>query len=133
MIIISITLILTNVEKTFTNTTNLIIALVVFIIMSISAVGLILADKKSRFSGQGSTAYFASPMYFFEALMPPVVLLVLGLINDDFGLIASSLGGCALGILPFVCATPIKRISDYYEISGLVFGLVAALIVFAGA
>ena len=133
IIIISITLILTNVEKTFTNTTNLIIALVVFIVMSISAVGLIFADKKSRFSGQGSTAYFASPMYFFEALMPPVVLLVLGLINDDFGLIASSLGGCALGILPFVCATPIKRISDYYEISGLVFGLVAALIVFAGA
>ena len=133
MIMVAVTLNLTNVEKVFSNNLNLIIALIVFIVMSLSAVGLIFADKKSRFSGQGSTAYFASPMYFFEALIPPVVLLILGIINGDFHLVLSSFAGCALGTIPFLCATPIKRVSDYYEISGLVFGLVSALIVFVGA
>ena len=108
-------------------------ALAVFVVMSLSAVGLILADKKSRFSGQGPAAYFASPMYFFEALLPPLVILIIALINRATDLVWASLTGLALGTLPFICATPIKRISDFYEITGLVFGLVASLIVFVGA
>jgi hypothetical protein len=31
--------------------------------------------------------------------------------------------------VPFGCVIPIKRISDFYEITGLIFGIAAALIV----
>lgn len=120
---------ITNVEKTIKNDANPIAALIVFVIMSISAAALILADKKSRFSGQGASAYFGSPLYFLEALLPAAVLFVLGLIQENVELMRASLGGIALGILPFGCVIPIKRISDFYEITGLIFGLVAALIV----
>ena len=133
MVIVAVALNLTNVEKSFKNTENLVAALLVFVVMSISAVGLILADKKSRFSGQGPAAYFASPMYFAEALLPPLVVLILSLINRNTDLVWSSLTGIALGTLPFLCASPIRRISDFYEITGLFFGIVAALIVFVGA
>lgn len=133
MVILSSALNLTNVEAALDDTTKLIITLIVFVILSLSAVALILADKKSRFSGQGPAAYFASPMYFFEALIPSVVLLILGTIQGNNDVIMASLGGCALGTLPFLCVVPIKRISDYYEITGLIFGLVGALIVFVAA
>ena len=43
------------------------------------------------------------------------------------------MAGVALGILPFCCVMPIKRISDFYEITGLIFGLSAAFIVLAAA
>ncbi|MCR4767699.1 MAG: hypothetical protein K5875_07045 [Saccharofermentans sp.] len=130
MIIVATALNITNFEKKFKDNSNWITTLLVFVLMSLSAVALVLADKKSRFSGQGATAYFGSPLYFAEGLIPPAVLLILGAINGNFDLILSSVAGLALGILPFVCATPIKRISDFYEITGLVFGLVAALVVF---
>ncbi len=129
MILVAASLNLTNVEKTLKNDANPIAALIVFVIMSLSAVALILADKKSRFSGQGPSAYFGSPMYFIEALLPSVVLLILGVIHGTEDLIRVSLAGVALGIIPFGCVIPIKRISDFYEITGLIFGLAAALIV----
>ena len=112
---------------------GLIVALIIFVVMSISAVALVLADKKSRFSGQGPAAYFASPMYFIEALIPSSVILILGIINGNSEIIRASLAGIATGVLPFVCAVPIKRISDYYEITGLVFGGIAAIIIFVFA
>ena len=90
---------------------------------------LILADKKSRFSGQGASAYFGSPIYFIEALLPPVVLLIMGLIHGNAEIIKASSAGIALGIIPFGCIMPIKRISDFYEITGMIFGIAAALIV----
>lgn len=130
MIIVSTALNITNVEKKFKDNSNWIIALLVFILMSLSAVALILADKKSRFSGQGATAYFGSPLYFVEVLIPSAVLLILGVIHGNGELILSSVAGLSLGILPFICTVPIKRISDFYEISGLVFGLASALVVF---
>ena len=68
-------------------------------------------------------------MYFIEALLPSVVLLILGVIHGTEDLIRVSLAGVALGIIPFGCVIPIKRISDFYEITGLIFGLAAALIV----
>lgn len=129
MILIAASLNLTNVGNVLKNDANPVAAMIVFVVMSISAVALILADKKSRFSGQGASAYFGSPMYFFEALLPPAVLLVMGIIGENGELIRASLAGVALGILPFGCVMPIKRISDFYEITGLIFGLVAALIV----
>ena len=130
MVISGTALNVTNVESALKDNPNLIITLVVFVIMSISAVALILADKKSRISGQGAAAYFASPAYYIEALFPPLVLLILSAIQGNTEIMKASFSGCALGILPFLCAVPIKRISDYYEITGLVFGIVAALIVF---
>ncbi|MBR3247072.1 MAG: hypothetical protein IKG03_01585 [Clostridiales bacterium] len=129
MILVAASLNLTNVEDTLKNDANPIAALIVFVLMSVSAAALILADKKSRFSGQGASAYFGSPMYFIEALLPPAVLLVMGLIQENAELIRASLTGVAVGVIPFGCAMPIKRISDFYEITGLLFGLVAALIV----
>ena len=129
MILVSASLNLTNVENTLKNDANPIAALIVFVLMSISAVALIFADKKSRFSGQGASAYFGSPLYFFEALFPPVVMLIMGLIQENVDLIRASLAGIALGTIPFGCVTPIKRISDFYEITGLLFGMAAALIV----
>lgn len=133
MVMIAAALILTNVEEAFGKTSNLIVALIVFVVMSLSAVGLILADKKSRFSGQGPAAYFGSPLYFAEALIPPAVLFILGLINGNGEIIRASLAGGAIGVIPFLCTTPIKRISDFYEITGLIFGIIAALIVFVAA
>ena len=44
-------------------------------------------------------------------------------------IVMASLSGIALGIVPFGCVIPIKRISDFYEITGLIFGIAAALIV----
>lgn len=129
MIITAASLNLTNVENKLKNDSNPVAALIVFVVMSLSAAALILADKKSRFSGQGASAYFGSPLYFFEALLPPVVLLIMGLIQENWELVRASFAGIALGILPFSCVTPIKRISDFYEITGMIFGLVAALIV----
>lgn len=129
MILAAASLNLTNVENILKNDSNPVAALIVFVIMSISAVALILADKKSRFSGQGASAYFGSPIYFIEALLPAAVLLVMGLIHENGELIKASSAGIALGIIPFGCVIPIKRISDFYEITGLVFGLAAALIV----
>ena len=133
MVIVSSCLNLTNVETALDNTSNLIVTLIVFVVLSLSAVALILADKKSRFSGQGPAAYFASPMYFVEALIPSVVLLIMGAIHGNSEVVIASMGGIALGVLPFLCVVPIKRISDYYEITGLIFGLVGALIVFVAA
>ena len=133
MTVTAILLNYTNIEDAFADSKNLIAALLVFVVMSFSAVGLVLADKKSRFSGQGPAAYFGSPVYYFEALLPSTVLLILGLINGNDAIIRASFAGGVIGILPFVCTTPIKRISDFYEISGMVFGLVAALVVFVGA
>jgi len=133
MIIVAASLNLTNVESRLTDVSRLIVALIIFVVMSISAVALVLADKKSRFSGQGPAAYFASPMYFIEALIPSSVILILGLINGNSEIIRASLAGIATGVLPFVCAVPIKRISDYYEITGLVFGGIAAIIIFVFA
>lgn len=130
MIIAGTALNITNVESVIKDNPNLIVTLVVFVLMSISAVALILADKKSRASGQGAAAYFASPAYFVEALFPPLVMLILASIRGNAEVVRASVTGCSLGILPFLCAVPIKRISDYYEITGLIFGIVAALIVF---
>ena len=129
MILVAASLNLTNVETILKNEANPVAALIVFVVMSISGAALILADKKSRFSCQGASAYFGSPMYFFEALIPSAVLLVMGLIQDNTVLVNASLAGVALGIIPFGCVMPIKRISDFYEITGLIFGLAAAFIV----
>lgn len=133
MILVAASLNLTNVEITLKNEPNPVAALIVFVVMSISAVALILSDKKSRYSGQGASAYFGSPIYFAEALLPSAVLLALGLIQENVELIRVSLAGVALGILPFCCVMPIKRISDFYEITGIIFGLSAAFIVLAAA
>ena len=130
MIIAGTALNITNVESVIKDNPNLIITLIVLVFMSISALALILADKKSRASGQGAAAYFASPAYFVEALFPPLVMLIFGAIHGSSEIVSASVTGCALGVLPFLCAVPIKRISDYYEITGLIFGIVAALIVF---
>lgn len=129
MILAAASLNLTNVEDTLKNDANPIAALIVFVLMSLSAAALILSDKKSRFSGQGASAYFGSASYFLEAIIPPVVLLIMGLIQENVELIRASLAGIALGVIPFGCVMPIKRISDFYEITGLLFGLAAALIV----
>lgn len=130
MIIAASSLNLTKVESIVKNDANPVGALIVFVVMSLSAVALILADKKSRFSGQGASAYFGSPVYYFEALLPSGVLLVMGLIQENGDLVSASLAGIALGVIPFCCVLPIKRISDFYEITGLIFGIVAGLIVF---
>ena len=129
MILAGAALNLTNIEKALKDDINPIAALIVFVIMSLSAVALIFADKKSRFSGMGPSAYFGSVMYFIEALIPPVVMLVMGLIQKNEEIVMASLSGIALGIVPFGCVIPIKRISDFYEITGLIFGIAAALIV----
>ncbi|MBR2597438.1 MAG: hypothetical protein IKE09_02685 [Clostridiales bacterium] len=129
MILAGAALNLTNIEKALKDDINPIAALIVFVIMSLSAVALIFADKKSRFSGMGPSAYFGSVMCFIEALIPPVVMLVMGLIQKNEEIVMASLSGIALGIVPFGCVIPIKRISDFYEITGLIFGIAAALIV----
>lgn len=121
---------ITNVEKAFADSANWVNALIVFVVMSLSAVALILADKKSKASGQGRTAYFASPAYFIESLVPSVALAVIGIIEGNPELVKYSLVGFGLSVLPCVCAIPIKRISDYYEVSGLVFGIIAGIVVF---
>lgn len=133
LILVGIGLNVTNVVTSVKDVPNMVATLLAFIVMSLSAVSLILADKKSRFSGQGAAAYFGSPMYFFEALLPSAVLLILGLIHGNNEIVSASVSGLALGTLPFICVIPIKRISDYYEITGLIFGLVASLIVFVSA
>ena len=130
MVITGTALNVTNIEKAFTNSSNWINALIVFIVMSLSAVALILSDKKSKASGQGRTAYFASPAYFIESLVPSAVLLVIGLMQGNEELAVYSAVGVGISVLPCVCAIPIKRISDYYEVSGLVFGIIAGIVVF---
>ena len=130
MVISGTVLNVTNVEKAFVNSSNWINALIVFVVMSLSAVALILADKKSKASGQGRTAYFASPAYFIESLVPSVVLAVIGTIEGNHELVVYSCVGVGISALPCVCAIPIKRISDYYEVSGLVFGIIAGIVVF---
>ena len=127
MVITGTALNVTNIEKAFSNSTN---SLIVFIVMSLSAVALILSDKKSKASGQGRTAYFASPAYFIESLVPSAVLLVIGMMQGNKELAVYSAVGVGISVLPCVCAIPIKRISDYYEVSGLVFGIIAGIIVF---
>ena len=129
MILAGAALNLTNVENTLKDDINPIAALIVFVLMSLSAVALIFADKKSRFSGMGPSAYFGSPMYFIEVLIPPVVMLIMGLIQKNEEILRASLAGIALGIVPFGCVIPIKRVSDFYEVTGLLFGIAAALIV----
>ena len=129
LIIIASAVNLTNVGSTIKENADPIVAILVFIVMSLSAAALIFADKKSRFSGQGPTAYFGSPIYFAEALIPSLVLFILGLIRGDHELIRAGFAGVILGVVPFGCVTPIKRISDFYEITGLIFGIIAALIV----
>ena len=129
MILAGAALNLTNVEITLKDDINPIAALIVFVLMSLSAVALIFADKKSRFSGQGPSAYFGSPMYFVEVLIPPVVMLIMGLIQKNEEIVRASLAGVILGIVPFGCVIPIKRVSDFYEITGLLFGIAAGLIV----
>jgi hypothetical protein len=130
MVITGTALNVTNIEKAFSNSTNWVNALIVFIVMSLSAVALILSDKKSKASGQGRTAYFASPAYFIESLVPSAVLLVIGMMQGNKELAVYSAVGIGISVLPCVCAIPIKRISDYYEVSGLVFGIIAGIIVF---
>ena len=130
MIVLGTALNLSRAELEIKDTTNLINALVIFVIMSLSAVALILSDKKSRASGQGRSAYFARPIYFIEVLFPAAALLVFAVIRGNGVLMDSALTGIGLSIVPVVCAIPIKRVSDYYEVSGLVFGVIAALIIF---
>lgn len=130
MIVFGTALNLMNVEKKFGTTDNIIEALIVFVVMSLSAVALILSDKKSRAARLGRTAFFASPAYFIEVLIPPVVLLIMGIIQSNPELITSSIVGITLTVLPLVCALPLKRLSDYYELTGLVFGIVAGVIMF---
>ena len=130
MVIVGTSLNLTNIEKAFKNSANWVNALVVFIVMSLSAVALILSDKKSKASGQGRTAYFASPAYFIESLVPSAVLLAISLMQGNKDLAVYSAVGVGISVLPCVCAIPIKRISDYYEVSGLVFGIIAGIVVF---
>ena len=130
MVIVGTSLNLTNIEKAFRNSANWVNALIVFIVMSLSAVALILSDKKSKASGQGRTAYFASPAYFIESLVPSAVLLAISLMQGNKDLAVYSAVGVGISVLPCVCAIPIKRISDYYEVSGLVFGIIAGIVVF---
>ena len=130
MVIVGTSLNLTNIEKAFKNSANWVNALIVFIVMSLSAVALILSDKKSKASGQGRTAYFASPAYFIESLVPSAVLLAISLVQGNKDLAVYSAVGVGISVLPCVCAIPIKRISDYYEVSGLVFGIIAGIVVF---
>ena len=130
MVIVGTSLNLTNIEKAFKDSANWVNALIVFIVMSLSAVALILSDKKSKASGQGRTAYFASPAYFIESLVPSAVLLAIGLMQGNKELAVYSAVGVGISVLPCVCAIPIKRISDYYEVSGLVFGIIAGIVVF---
>lgn len=130
MIVLGTALNFSRAELEFQNSSNWIKALIIFVVMSLSAVALILSDKKSRASGQGRSAYFASPIYFIEVLFPSAALLVFAVLRGNGVLMDSAVTGLGLSILPVVCAIPIKRVSDYYEVSGLVFGVIASLIVF---
>ena len=130
MIIFGAALNFTNVEKSFSDSTNWISVLIVFVVMSMSAVALILSDKKSRAAGYGATAFFASPAYFVEAFVPSLALLIVSAIQGNEELVWASAAGIALTVLPCICAIPIKRISDYYEVSSLIFGIVAGVVLF---
>ena len=130
MIIFGAALNFTNVEKSFSDSTNWISVLIIFVVMSMSAVALILSDKKSRAAGYGATAFFASPAYFVEAFVPSLALLIVSAIQGNGELVWASAAGIALTVLPCICAIPIKRISDYYEVSSLIFGIVAGVVLF---
>ena len=130
MIIFGAALNFTNVEKSFSDSTNWISVLIVFVVMSMSAVALILSDKKSRAAGYGATAFFASPAYFVEAFVPSLALLIVSAIQGNGELVWASAAGIVLTVLPCICAIPIKRISDYYEVSSLIFGIVAGVVLF---
>ncbi len=105
-------------------------SLIVFVVSSLSAFVLARADRKSRFAGEGPASYFGNPAYFLETMIPPVALLVVSVMRANSSDICYSSLALACGLIPYCAAVTIKRYSDFFEMSGAVYGILMGILVY---
>lgn len=111
-------------------TVKLAAAMIVFVVSSLSAYVLAKADRKSRFVGEGPASYFGDPVYFIETMIPPAAFLVISITGaNGFGICYASLA-LACGLIPFAAAVTIKRVSDFFEATGVTYGILMGILVY---
>ena len=106
------------------------LSIMVLLLDSATISMLATVDKKSRFAGEGPGSYLGNPVYFIETMIPAAAGLVMAFVGKDFTLLRFSLAGIAICTLPYFAAESIKRSSDYFELAGVVHGIIMALLVY---
>lgn len=129
-LVIGVILVFTDITGIEQDTIKLAAALIVFIVSSLSALTLARADRKSRFVGEGPASYFGNPAYFIETIIPAGALLVISIMRGFGSEICYASMALACGIIPFAAAVTIKRFSDFFEATGVVFGTLMAVLVY---
>ena len=127
----AVTLLFSDITRRERTGSVLLLTVMVLLLDSVTVSMLAIIDKKSRFAGEGSGSYLGNPIYFIETLIPAIAGLVMSFIVKDFTLLRFSLAGIAVASLPYFASQPIKRASDYVELTGAVHGIIMALLVFA--
>ena len=130
ILVIGAILVFTDITAVEQDSIKLAAALSVFIVSSLSALTLARADRKSRFVGEGPASYFGNPVYFIETIIPAVALLFVSILRGYGSEICYASMALACGIIPFAASVTIKRFSDFFEATGVVFGTLMAILVY---
>lgn len=129
-LVAGVILVFTDITAIEQDSTKLAAALIVFIVSSLSALALARSDRKSRFVGEGPASYFGNPIYFIETIIPAGALLVISIMRGSGSEMCYASMALACGIVPFVSAVTIKRFSDFFEATGVVFGMLMGILVY---
>ena len=130
MLVLGVILVYTDVSGIGKTGLKLIVSLVVFIVSCLSGYVLSMADRKSRSVGEGPASYFGNGGYFFETLIPALALLAVSVIRSNGSDMCYALSALACGVIPFAAAVTVKRISDFFESAGFVYGTLMAILVY---
>lgn len=130
MLVLGVTLVCTDVSGIEKSAVKLGVSLFVFVISCLTGYVLSRADRKSRFVGEGPASYFGNPAYFFETLIPALALLAVSVIRSNGSNMCYALSALACGVIPFAAAVTVKRISDFFESAGFVYGTLMAILVY---
>ena len=82
------------------------------------------------FAGEGPAAYFGSPVYFIETIIPATAFLVISIMRANGTNICYASMALACGVIPFAAAVTVKRFSDLFEAAGFAYGTLMAILVY---
>ena len=130
MLVLGAALVYTDISGVEKGILKLGTAFVVFVVSCLSAFALARADRKSVFAGEGPAAYFGSPVYFIETIIPATAFLVISIMRANGTNICYASMALACGVIPFAAAVTVKRFSDLFEAAGFAYGTLMAILVY---
>ena len=130
LLVLGVILVYSDVSGIGQNTVKLAVSFVVFAVSCFSGIILSRADRKSRSVGEGPASYFGNRWFFLETLIPALAFMAVSIVRGNISNVCYALLALACAALPFAAAVTVKRISDFFESAGFVFGTLMAFLVY---